>query len=96
MSENRKVQTAYTVGINLDGSIFTEPLPASESIERQASTFDIYQTSKELVSDIESQLMADRIAKIVLANLQPKDAASEIKAKIIDALSDRGIDTPQA
>jgi acyl-CoA hydrolase len=96
MSEEKKVQLAYTVGINLDGSIFTEPVPASENVQRQATTFDIYQTSKELVSDIEAQLLADRVAKLVVANMQPKDAASEIKAKIIDALSDRGIDTPQA
>ena len=96
MSEEKKVQLAYTVGINLDGSIFTEPVPASENVQRLATTFDIYQTSKELVSDIEAQLLADRVAKLVVANMQPKDAASEIKAKIIDALSDRGIDTPQA
>ena len=96
MSDEKKVQIAYTVGINLDGSIFTDPIPAGENVERQATTFDVYQTSKELVSDIESQLLADRIAKLVVAHMQPKDAASEIKAKIIDALSDRGIDTSQA
>jgi len=62
-------------------------------MQRAATTFDIYQTSKELISDIESQLLAERIAKMVVANLQPTDAASEIKAKIIDALSDRGINT---
>jgi len=97
MSEtNNKIQAGYTVIINLDGTIKTEILLESELVARKASTFDIYQTSKELVSDIESQLLADRVARTVLANLQPKDSAAELKEKLLNALSDRGIDTPQA
>jgi hypothetical protein len=75
--------------------VFTEVLEPSEVIQRRATTFDIYQTSRELVSDIESQLLADRVARTVLANLQPKDNVAEFKEKLINALSDRGIDTPQ-
>jgi hypothetical protein len=71
-------------------------LEPSEVIQRRATTFDIYQTSRELVSDIESQLLADRVARTVLASLQPKDNVAEFKEKLINALSDRGIDTPQA
>ncbi len=89
------IQAAYTVGIRLDGTVFTEVLEPSEVIQRRATTFDIYQTSRELVSDIESQLLADRVARTVLANLQPKDNVAEFKEKLINALSDRGIDTPQ-
>ena len=97
MSEtNNKIQAGYTVIINLDGTIRTEILLESETVARKASTFDIYQTSKVLVSDIESQLLADRVARTVLANLQPKDSAAELKEKLLNALSDRGIDTPQA
>jgi hypothetical protein len=95
MSENEMIQAAYTVGIRLDGTVFTEVLEPSEVIQRRATTFDIYQTSRELVSDIESQLLADRVARTVLANLQPKDNVAEFKEKLINALSDRGIDTPQ-
>jgi capsular polysaccharide biosynthesis protein len=91
-----KIQAGYTVIINEDGTIRTQVLPADEKVIRQATTFDIYQTSKELVSDIESQLLADRVARTVLANLQPKDSAAELKEKLLNALSDRGIDTPQA
>ncbi len=89
------IQAAYTVGIRLDGTVFTEVLEPSEVIQRRATTFDIYQTSRELVSDIESQLLADRVARTVLASLQPKDNVAEFKEKLINALSDRGIDTPQ-
>jgi hypothetical protein len=96
MSENEMIQAAYTVGIRLDGTVFTEVLEPSEVIQRRATTFDIYQTSRELVSDIESQLLADRVARTVLASLQPKDNVAEFKEKLINALSDRGIDTPQA
>jgi hypothetical protein len=96
MSDNEMIQSAYTVGIRLDGTVFTEVLEPSEVIQRRATTFDIYQTSRELVSDIESQLLADRVARTVLASLQPKDNVAEFKEKLINALSDRGIDTPQA
>ena len=81
----------YTVTINEDGSIATEALPVEEGTLRMATTFDIYQSSKELVFDIESQLLADRISRSVVAQMQPTDSAAEIKSKIIDALSDRGI-----
>lgn len=90
------VQVAYTVGIRLDGTVFTEVLEPSKIVQRRATTFDIYQTSRELVSDIESQLLADRVARNVVASLQPKDNVAEFKEKLINALSDRGIDTPQA
>jgi len=81
----------YTVTINEDGSISTSPEEAGEEVTRRATTFDIYQSSKELVSEIEQLLLADRVAKAVAAHLQPVDATAEIKSKIIDALSDRGI-----
>lgn len=84
-------QAKYVVTINDDGTLATESLEAGEGIIRQASTFDIYQTSKELVSEIEQLLLADRIAKAVVAQMQPVDPSAEIRSKIIDVLSDRGI-----
>jgi hypothetical protein len=95
MTENQ-IKTAFTVGIRLDGSIFTELLEPNEVITQKATTFDIYQSCKEIVSDIDSQLLSERVARTVLANLQPKDSAAELKEKLLNALSDRGIDTPQA
>lgn len=90
----QEIDYAYTVIVDTNGLIRTQIAEPDESVRRKASTFDIYQTSKELVSDIESQLLADRVAKTVLANIQPKDNSAELKAKILDALSDRGIETP--
>ena len=56
--------------------------------------FDVFTSSKELVSNIEEQLLADRIATMVAAKLQPKNAADEIKEKIINALNDRKQEAP--
>jgi hypothetical protein len=84
-------QAKYIVTINEDGTLATESVEAGEGILRTATTFDIYQSSKELVSEVEHLLLADRISKAVVAQLQPIDPSAEIKSKIIDALSDRGI-----
>ncbi len=95
MTDNQ-IKTAFTVGIRLDGSIFTEVLDTNDIITQKATTFDIYQSCKEIVSDIDSQLLAERVARTVVTSLQPKDNVAEFKEKLINALSDRGIDTPQA
>lgn len=81
----------YMVIVDEEGRISTQVEEANEEnqLARTATTFDIYQTSKELVSDIESHLLADRVAKIIVDKLQPKNAAEEIKEKIISALNDR-------
>jgi hypothetical protein len=91
---DKPIQAAYTVIIKSDGTIATELLEANEGIQRKATTFDIYQTSKELVSDIESQLMADRVVRAVVEALQPKDDAAEIRTRVLDALNDRNIEKP--
>jgi len=95
--ESRKsIQYAYTVIVDSDGSIHTQVSEPSDKIDRRANTFDIYSTCKDLVSDIESQLLADRVARAVVASLQPADGARELRERLISALSDRGIETPNA
>lgn len=86
----------YTVTVDSEGRITTkaEEPDTTNQLTRTANTFDIYQSSKELVSDIESHLLADRIARYVGLQLQPKDNSAELRAKILDALSDRGIENP--
>jgi galactitol-specific phosphotransferase system IIB component len=95
MSEElHKVTAGYTVFLELDGTITTHALPADEQIERQATTMDIYATSKELANNVETFLLADRVAQAVVQALQPVNPSSEMKEKIREALSDRGIETP--
>jgi len=90
--------TGFVTVINDNGTLNTfllkEGEPFTIQVARTATTYDVYSASKTTAEDIEQQLLADRVARTVLANLQPKDAATEIKEKIINALSDRGIDTP--
>lgn len=99
MSENTPTfNTGFVTVVNEDGTLQTfllkEGEPFTIEVTRTATTYDVYNASKLTAEDIDQQLLADRVAKTVLAHLQPKDAAKEIKEKIINALSDRGIDTP--
>ena len=87
-------QAAYIVTINDDGTITTESVGIDKGVERVATTFDIYQSSKELVSEIDNQLLADRIARAISTIFQPKDPSAETRAKIIDALNERKQEAP--
>jgi hypothetical protein len=91
--EKHKVVAGYTVLLELDGTITTHALSADEQIERQATTMDIYASSKELATNVETYLLADRVAQAVVQALQPTDSAAELKAKVLNALNDRGIET---
>lgn len=88
------LQASYVVEINKDGSITTQPVTVG--VARKATTYDIYQTSKQLFSEIEEILLADRIAKHLIAAMQPADPSEEQRKKIAEALSERGIDPSQA
>lgn len=92
--EKPDVQASYVVAINHDGSITTQALTVG--VARKATTYDIYQTSKQLYSEIEELLLADRIAKHIIEAMQPANPSEEQRKKIADALSERGIDPTQA
>ena len=92
MSEN--VQASFIVSLNHDGSLTTQSVTVG--VDRKATTYDIYQASKQLASEIEEMLLADRIAKHIIAAMQPTDPAEEQRKRITDALSERGIDPSQA
>ena len=87
------VHAAYVVVINRDGSLSTTVVQPSGikpiTVERVATVYDVLQASKEITSDIEGQLLADRVAKRVLASMAPVDEDAEAKARIAQALADR-------
>ena len=85
-----ELQAAYTVVIKADGTL--ETIPVTEGVLRAASTYDIYQTSKQLVSEIDGFLLAERVANAVLEALQPTSPSEQQRAKISEALSELGID----
>jgi hypothetical protein len=92
--ETPKIQAAYSVIMKSDGTLETVPL--TENVTRTASTYDIYQTSKQLVSEIDDFLLAERVAKAVVEALQPVPPSEQQRAKIAEALSERGIDPTKA
>jgi len=96
MSDSKAVLFAYSIGVHTDGTITTHFIPAAEDIERTANRYDVYVTSKELIADIENQLLADRVARAVAAQLAPKDEGKELREGLINALRDRGIDPLQS
>lgn len=82
-------QAAYLVIIEENGSITTEIVKDRKKTQRDATTYDIYESSKELVSDIDSHLLADRVAQKVVALMKPVDQTEELKTRLINALTER-------
>lgn len=87
------VYSAYVVVINEDGTLSSTLVkpgnPVFFDVTRATTTYDVFSSSKELANEIESQVMADRISKAVLARLMPVDPEAEAKARIAQALADR-------
>jgi len=87
------VHSAYVVVINEDGTLSTTLVkpgsPIFFDVAKATTTYDVLTTSKELTYEIESQVMADRISKAVIARLTPADPDAEAKARIAQALADR-------
>lgn len=82
----------YLVVRGLDGSLVTYTQLPEEELKavRQATTEDTYQTSRQIVDEIERSDLAMRVANIVMSQLAPQP--EKVPAKIKDALKDRGID----
>ena len=89
-----KFQYAFTIVVHDDGAVSTEII-GGDKVRRRATTFDIFQACREIVGDIESLLLADRVTKSVMAALS-MTATDEHKERLRSALSERGIDTSKA
>lgn len=87
-------QYAFNIVVHEDGAVSTEVI-GGDRVRRRATTFDIYQACREIVGDIESLLLADRVTKSVLAALSA-NPSDETKERLRSALSERGIDTSKA
>jgi hypothetical protein len=83
-------QFAFTIIAHEDGGVTT--VTSTEGVKRRATTYDIFQACKEIVNDIESLMLADRVTKSVVAALT-QDPNDQVKEKLRSALSERGIDT---
>ena len=87
------VETFFIIAVNDDGSLTSHTQWPDEPIvpQRFATTYDIFQSSKQIVDEFEQQVLAERIAKMVAAQLTVKEAPS-VPDRLKDALKERGID----
>lgn len=92
----KPVWFAFTVYMDSNGNIKTDVHEPSDIIEKKATTFDVFSTCRDIVSDIESQMLATRVSQIVIEQLKEADPKAEAREKLLSALSNRGIDTPKA
>lgn len=85
------IETYFVVYVNKDGTLTTNVTLPEEALEseRVATNWDIYQTSKQIVDEFESNILANKVAQAVIATLMPKvpTPADNIK----DKLKERGI-----
>lgn len=93
MTDNKPTPVTYFLTvIEENGGVLTFNKIPDELPEPQhtATNWDVYQAAKQIVTDSESQMLADRVANTVLgALLPPAETASD---RVKDALKERGID----
>jgi hypothetical protein len=91
MNEKKDVEFFFIVAVEKDGTIQTyREMPESIEAERPFNTLDVFKVSKEIVSDIESQLLADRVINGVLTVLNSREQT--VSEKVAHALKERGVE----
>lgn len=81
----------FVVAVEKDGNIQTyKELPEGITTERVASTFDIYKVCKEIVADIEAQLLADRVISGVMNAMSQREMT--VQERMAAALQERGVE----
>jgi len=86
-----EVETYFLVAVNRDSTLSTYAELPSESIarDRTANNYDVYQAAKQIVDEFEQTMFANKVAQIVMANLNPP--METVPDKIKDKLKERGI-----
>jgi hypothetical protein len=86
------IETFFITVINSDGSISTLTEFPTEPFEvaRTASRFDVYQTSKQIVDEVEQSALVERIVAAVTQSLNPP--VQTVPDRVKEALKNRGID----
>ena len=65
----KQIETAFLVNVHTDGT-FSVNLELDESVakvDRTANTADVYQTCQQIIKEIDSQLLVDRIVNTFMA-----------------------------
>lgn len=92
----KPISYSFVVTVDSNGFINTQLIEMSDQVQRKATTFDVFQACKEIASNIEAQVMVDRVVSGVMQALKPLDSSEEVRKSVREALSDRGIDTSKA
>jgi hypothetical protein len=91
MSKTEKSDFFFIVEVKKDGTIQTHATWEDNiEAERVPNTYDIFKVCKEIVSDIDQQLLADRVIGGVLNVLNSREAT--VSDKVSDALKARGVE----
>jgi hypothetical protein len=91
----KEIETAFLVNVHTDGT-FSVSMELDESVvkvARTANTADVYQTSQQIVKEIDSQLLVDRIVNTFMAASAAALAQQEqsIPDVVKEKLKERGI-----
>lgn len=90
-NEKKEVEFFFIVAVEKDGTIQTyREMPEGLEPDRPFNTLDIFKVSKEIVSDIEAQLLADRVINGVMQVLQSREMT--VSDKVANALRERGVE----
>jgi hypothetical protein len=89
-----ELETYFVVLINKDGTFSTtNAIPEGAEAGRPANTLDIYNVSKQIVQEVDAQILTDRIvsavSQVIAAQATPN---ADVPNKVKEALKERGID----
>lgn len=91
-----KVETLFLITVNEDGTLtsYSELPEEMPEAARQATNFDVYQSAKQIVEDFDSNLVAQKVAQMVVQALAAQAAPQgpSVPSAVKDALKERGID----
>lgn len=87
-----KIETLFLITVNEDGTLtsFGELPKELPEVKRPANNFDVYQAAKQIVDEFEQNILANRIAQVVIGALKP--AETPMSDRIKDKLKERGIE----
>lgn len=98
MSENTplEAETYFIAVMAKNGQVLTLPEMPEGGInaERPVTNYDVFETSRQIVEEFNNSLLAQKVAEMVIAAINP--APPQVSDKIKDALKERGFQTDTA
>ena len=85
------IDTVFTVAVHTDGTFAVQLEQPKEPLEAQrvATTYDVMQTSRAIVQEIDSQILVDRILSGLVTLLTPP--TDSVPDRVKEKLKERNI-----